>query len=207
MAKVKICGLRRREDIDYVNEFMPDYVGFILAPSKRQITPAEVRKLSGQLNKGIKKVGVFVNQSVDMVAELLNEKVIDYAQLHGDEDNEYIQNLHSQVTLEKKNYGVIKAVRVRGEDDIKKADKYECDYLLLDAYSPEAAGGNGISFDWTLIKDMKKPFFLAGGISAENVCDAIEKVTPYAVDVSSSLENEGYKDYNKIKLFMEKARR
>lgn len=200
-VKIKICGLRRIEDIEYANMLLPDYTGFILADGfSRQITKKQAAKFSDRLDKKIRRVGVFVNQSAKTVAEYINSGIIQYAQLHGDEDNLYIEKLKGHI---KKDCGIIKAVRVRDFRDIEKAAGYNCDYLLLDAYSEKQVGGNGITFDWTLIKNVGKPFFLAGGISPFNVRDAIERVKPYAVDASSSMETDGYKDYNKMKAFVD----
>lgn len=201
-VKIKICGLRRIEDIKYANMLLPDYTGFILADGfSRQITRKQAAEFASQLDKRIKRVGVFVNQPAKTAAEYVNNGIIQYVQLHGDEDNRYIDNLKGYV---KRECGIIKAIRVRSAEDIKKAADYKCDYLLLDAYSGrQAGGGNGVVFDWTLIKNISKPFFLAGGISHLNVADAIKTVNPYAVDASSSMETDGYKDYNKMKAFVD----
>lgn len=200
-VKVKICGLRRIEDIEYANMLLPDYTGFILADGFcRQITKKQAQEFANQLDKRIRRVGVFVNQPVETVAEYINSDIIQYVQLHGDEDNLYIEKLRRCI---KNNCNIIKAVKVRNAGDIEEAAMYNCDYLLLDAYSEKKAGGGGITFDWTLIKNITKPFFLAGGISPSNVKDAIERVKPYAVDASSSMETDGYKDYNKMKAFVD----
>lgn len=155
------------------------------------------------LNDDIKKVGVFIDQPIELIEDMLKSGIIDLVQLHGSEDNIYIRKLKDKAGTSN---DIIKAVRVRDSKDIKRAEEYESDYLLLDAYSDAGAGGNGITFDWTLIRDIKKLFFLAGGISADNVSDAINRVNPYAVDVSSSLETDGYKDYDKMKHFMDVIR-
>lgn len=203
-TKIKICGLRRIQDVEYVNKLLPEYTGFILADGfTRRIAKEQAKDFSNMLDERVKRVGVFVNQPVETVAEYLNEKIIHFAQLHGDEDNSYIEKIRAMTDG---NCGIIKAVRVKSADDIEKASEFDCDYLLLDAYSPKAAGGNGITFDWTLIKNISKPFFLAGGISHDNVTDAVRSVKPYAVDVSSSIETDGYKDFNKMKTFVETVR-
>lgn len=204
-TKIKICGLRRIEDIGYVNILLPDYVGFILADGfTRQIKRRQAEEFAKKLDNRIKRVGVFVNQPASVVAEYINSGIIQYVQLHGDEDNVYINKLMECIKTE---CGIIKAVRVREAADIKRAAEYNCSYLLLDAYSGRQAGGTGITFDWTLVKNIKKPFFLAGGISAGNVEEAVKTASPYAVDASSSMETEGYKDFNKMKEFTEAARR
>ena len=204
-TKIKICGLRRTEDIEYANILLPDYVGFILADGfVRQIKREQAEEFAESLDNRIKRVGVFVNQPASVVAEYINSGIIQYAQLHGEEDNLYINKLMECI---KTKCGVIKAVRVREAADIKRAEGYNCSYLLLDTYSGSQAGGTGITFDWTMVKNIKKPFFLAGGLSAGNVEEAIKTAAPYAVDASSSMETEGYKDFNKMKEFVDAVRR
>lgn len=204
-TKIKICGLRRTKDIGYVNVLLPDYVGFILAGGfTRSIERKQAEEFAEKIDSRIKRVGVFVNQPASVVAEYINSGIIQYAQLHGDEDNLYIDKLMEYI---KTVYGIIKAVRVRNANDVKMASGYNCNYLLLDAYSGTQAGGTGITFDWNLVKNIKKPFFLAGGISAGNVEAAIKTAAPYAVDASSSMETSGYKDFNKMKEFVDAVRR
>lgn len=209
-TKIKICGLRRLEDVEYVNNYKPDYVGFVFAKSKRQITWELAEELRNALEPYIIRVGVFVNQPVEWVAGLVNNDIIQYAQLHGDEGHEYIKELRSSISNNvigadsNRRIGIIKAVRVKEESDIDKANSYDCDYILLDTFSVECEGGNGKTFDWSMIKKMNKPFFLAGGINESNVLQAIHTVRPYGVDTSSGLETDGYKDEEKIKNFIEK---
>ena len=203
-AKVKVCGLRRIEDTEYANKVKPDFIGFVFAESKRQITEQQALMLARNLDDSIKKVGVFVDQPGDMIVRLLEDKVIDLVQLHGKEDNDYIHRLCDMANIKKD--CIIKAVRVKSAEDIKLAESYDCGYLLLDAYSDKAAGGSGETFDWTMIKNVTKPFFLAGGISAENVETAIKCVHPFAVDASSSMETDGFKDYDKMAQFVSKVR-
>lgn len=211
-TKIKICGLRRLEDVEYVNNYKPDYVGFVFAKSKRQITRELAEELRNALVPNIIRVGVFVNQPVEWVADLVNSDIIGYAQLHGDEGHEYIKELRSSISNNvigansNRRTGIIKAVRVNDESDIDKANSYDCDYILLDTFSVECEGGNGKTFDWGMIKKMNKPFFLAGGINESNVLQAIHSVKPYGVDASSGLEKDGYKDEEKIKDFVEKIR-
>lgn len=191
--KIKICGLRRQEDISYVNEFMPDYIGFVFAKSKRQVSKESARTLKENLNPKIEAVGVFVNEDIDVVSEIANEKIIDIIQLHGDEDNNYIKNLRKLT-----NSKIIKALRIKDEKDLL-IPSLDVDYLLLDAWDKDQYGGSGKTFDWTLIKNLNKPFFLAGGISELNLKEAIETANPYAIDISSSVETDGFKDRDKIK--------
>ena len=194
MSKIKICGIRRKEDINYVNESNPDYIGFVFAKSKRQVSDDEVMRLRDALNKEITPVGVFVNEDIYRVAALLNNEIIDIAQLHGDETPEYISSLRQLMQRGE----LIKAVRVANRQDIPNIDYADVDYLLFDTYAKEAYGGTGKVFDWSLINNAGKPFFLAGGINGDNVEAALCQVKPFAIDVSSAVEMDGYKDREKI---------
>lgn len=202
MAKIKICGLSRMEDINAVNEILPDYIGFVFAKSKRQINEIVARDLKAKLNPVIKAVGVFVNEEMERIIHLCNTGVFDIIQLHGDETEEYLLKLRSSVTKP-----VIKAVRVREAEDISKARLIHCDYLLLDTYKEERYGGSGEAFDWSIRTKLQRPFFLAGGIDLENVSRAIRTMHPYCIDVSSGVETEGWKDPAKIYDIVTKVRR
>ena len=193
MSKVKICGLSRVDDILAVNIAKPDYVGFVFAKSKRQITLEKAVNLKAYLDKSIKTVGVFVNESIETTELHYLSGVIDMVQLHGDEDNSYISRLRSTVPID-----IIKAVRVQTASDIVQANNYKSDYLLLDAYSNDRYGGSGTTFDWSLIRDINKPFFLAGGINIDNISLAITTAKPFCIDVSSGVETDGQKDSGKI---------
>lgn len=193
MAKIKICGLSRPIDIEYVNEAHPDYIGFVFAKSKRQVSIEQAKQLKSLLNPDIQAVGVFVNEEIDNIILLCNQNIIDLVQLHGDEDESYINQLKSRISKP-----IIKAVRVKDAEDIKSSQGWGTEYLLLDAYKEGQYGGSGDAFDWTIISKVKQPYFLAGGIHSENVLDAIKMVKPYAVDVSSGVETDGVKDRNKI---------
>lgn len=193
-TKIKICGIKRPEDIEYVNEGLPDYIGFVLARSKRQIDIDTAKRLKKRLHPDIQAVGVFVNEAAEQAAWLVNEGIIDIVQLHGEENTEYIQILRSLMKRGK----IIQAVRVQTARDIKSAENTSADYLLFDKFSPKAYGGMGETFDWKLIDSVKKPFFLAGGINCENVKKAVALLHPYSIDVSSAVETEGVKDRNKI---------
>jgi phosphoribosylanthranilate isomerase len=201
MAKIKICGLSRPVDIDYVNEAQPDYIGFVFAKSRRQVSEELAGKLKSMLNPAIQSVGVFVNEDVNRIIRLCREKVIDVIQLHGDEGEEYIQSLKEQVTNP-----IIKAVRVQSAKDIRKADLLSCDYLLLDAFKEGQYGGCGDVFDWLVISEVSKPYFLAGGIRPDNVIQAVAQVKPYAIDLSSGVETDGVKDRTKIIELITKVR-
>lgn len=203
MTKIKICGLRREEDISYVNECNPDYIGFVFANTKRKVTKEEALHLRGLLNEGIVPVGVFVNEDVEVVADLVNSGCFDVPQLHGDEDNAYIARLRSLIGADKK---IIKAIRVKSKEDIENSNLVDADFLLFDAFSLKEYGGTGTSFDWNLISDIRKPFFLAGGIDMENVDAAIDGVRPYAVDLSSSVETDGFKDHDKVVAIVNKVK-
>ena len=192
MTKIKFCGLTGDCDIDAANELRPEYVGFVFAPkSKRYVTPERAAELKRRLADGIKAVGVFVNDNLYHVAELLNRGVIDIAQLHGSEDEEYIGHLR-QLTGKP----IIRAFRIKTAEDIAEAEKCTADHVLLDS-----GAGTGEVFDWKLIKNMKRPYFLAGGLSPDNVENAVEQLTPYAVDVSSGIETDGVKDKVKMAAF------
>lgn len=192
-TKIKICGIFRPDDVDAVNEVLPDYIGFVFAKSKRQVTPLQAAALKGSLNQSIKVVGVFVNASIEEIAELCREKVIDVVQLHGNEDAEYITYLKKRIACP-----TIKAVRVNNAEDILNAERLPADFLLLDTYHKESLGGTGESFDWSIIPKLSKPYFLAGGLCAENLLSAA-KQGAYCLDVSSGAETNGIKDSSKIR--------
>ena len=192
MTKIKFCGLTGDCDIDAANELRPEYVGFVFAPkSKRYVEPERAAELKRQLAAGIKAVGVFVNDDLYHVAELLNRGIIDIAQLHGSEDEEYIGHLR-QLTGKP----IIRAYRIKTAENIAEAEKCTADHVLLDS-----GAGTGEVFDWKLIKNMKRPYFLAGGLSPDNVENAVEQLSPYAVDVSSGIETDGVKDKAKMAAF------
>ena len=191
-TKIKICGLRRREDILAVNEAKPDYCGFIIEFPKsfRSVTADKVRELVKDLSPEIKGVGVFVNAPVEFVSGLLNEGTLALAQLHGQEDEAYIRKLKKLTDKP-----IIKAFSVKTSEDIEKALQSPADYILLD----QGSGGTGMTFDWSLIPKIERPFFLAGGIGSENLEQAIREIRPYAVDLSSSVETDKWKDSEKIR--------
>jgi len=193
MTKVKICGLSRPIDIDMVNTVLPDYIGFVFAKSRRQVTEVMAKELKERLLPQIQAVGVFVNEELEKIMHLCKDGIIDLIQLHGDEDENYIRELRKGV----KN-PIIKAVRVRNTKDIEEAAKLTCDYLLLDTYKEGLYGGSGEIFDWSVITKIEKPFFLAGGLHTENILQAISQANPYCIDVSSGVETDGIKDRNKI---------
>lgn len=196
MVKIKICGLKRLEDIEIVNRHKPDYIGFVFADSKRKVSHDLARQMKENLDSNIVSVGVFVDASADEILGLFDDGTIDIAQLHGSESEEFIKNLKDKTDNQLK---IINAIEMNECIDLKKYDNSEADYLLLDS-----GKGSGKTFDWKLIRnDLKKEFFLAGGLTSSNVAQAIEEFKPYAVDLSSSLETDGFKDENKIKEIME----
>lgn len=198
MTKIKICGLRREQDIRYANELMPDYIGFVFLKGKmRYVTFEEAAHLRSLLDPAIPAVGVFVNEPAENVIRLLQAGTIQIAQLHGREDEAYIEELRRAG-----DHCIIRAFAVRSSEDIHRAFAFPADYPLLDN-----GKGTGETFDWSLFEKQEKPFFLAGGLSPENVKEAIECFHPYAVDVSSGVETDGYKDYEKMKAFMDAVRR
>lgn len=205
MVKVKLCGLRRVEDIISVNRLAADYAGFVFAPCKRKVTPELARALRKSLKSPTKAVGVFVDTPAPEVAAIAEWCGMDVVQLHGNEDAETVQTLRM---LLPPGCEIWKAAHVRTADDIRKAAETGADRLLLDAYSPDAAGGTGATFNWEIIPqcDIPVPYFVAGGLSAENVADAVRVAQPYGVDVSSGVETDGFKDAGKMAQFVWAAR-
>lgn len=201
MSKIKICGLTRPQDIEAVNLILPDYVGFVFAHSKRQVSDDAAKSLKSHLNPFIKAAGVFVNDDIEHIEHLCNLNIIDIVQLHGDENEEYIKKLRKYIPNK-----IIKAVRVRNSNDIKMANEFSSDYLLFDAYHEKQYGGSGITFDWSLISKMSKTYFLAGGINIKNILDAQNLCSPYCMDVSSGVETDGLKDKEKIIKIVTKIR-
>ncbi|KZX14812.1 N-(5'-phosphoribosyl)anthranilate isomerase [Methanobrevibacter cuticularis] len=192
--KIKICGLKRKKDIEIVNKYKPDYIGFVFAESPRQIDFTKAAELKSLLNKDILAVGVFVDADIQDIVNLTQSNTIDMIQLHGDEDEEYIKKLKEF----EKNITIIKAIEVKNIEDSEKWNDSMIDYLLLDN-----GKGTGKSFNWNLIGNIKKPFFIAGGINVDNMEDII-KFKPFAIDISSGAEKNGVKDSEKIDLIMDK---
>ena len=196
-TKIKICGLRRPEDIDAVNDLKPEYIGFVFFPgSKRYVTPETAKSLRAGLNPGIRAVGVFVDEKPETVAGLLEEGVIDIAQLHGNEDEAYLESLRGLTGKP-----LIRAFRIRSAEDARRAQESTAEQILLDA-----GAGDGKTFDWNWLKEVTRPYFLAGGLNPENAGEAVRKLKPYAVDVSSGIETEGYKDIAKMRAFVRAVR-
>ena len=198
MSKIKLCGLSRKCDIEWANALKPEYIGFVFwSKSKRNVPPEKAKELKGLLSPDVKAVGVFVDEPIENVAELLNDNIIDIAQLHGGEDEEYIKKLRM---LSGK--PIIKAFLLKSEIDAERAEKSTADYILVDSGT-----GTGKSFDWELLKNISRPYFLAGGLCCENISQAITALDPYAVDVSSGIETNGCKDKNKMAAFVAAVRK
>lgn len=198
MIKVKFCGLSRICDIEGANALMPEYIGFVFAPqSRRCILPEKAAKLKSLLSPGIKAVGVFVNQQPEFAAELLNSDIIDIAQLHGNEEDNYIEQLRRLT-----HKPIIQAFRITGAEEVIKAQNSIADCILLDA-----GAGTGTSFDWKLVQNIKRPYFLAGGLNAQNAKAALSILKPYALDVSSGIETNGLKDTRKMAEFIHAIRK
>ena len=198
-VKVKICGLKRAQDIECVNRLLPDYIGFVFAKTKREVTEQQAAQLKAMLNPQIKAVGVFVNAEIDKILRLAKSRTIDIIQLHGDEDAAYCERLRLPI---------IQAVRVKDAGSFENLQAYPCDYLLFDTYTKGQYGGTGKRFDLALVADekIKKQYFIAGGLEAANVADVLKNSNAFAVDVSGGVETEGLKDPEKIAAFIAEVR-
>ena len=203
--KVKMCGISKVETIPAIVDAKPDYMGLVFAPSKRQVTVDQAKTLVEELHKQyavrynsetIKTVGVFVNETVENLLKIAEEVKLDVIQLHGDEDESFIQILKEQSNVE-----VWKAIQVRSAADAEKWIDSSADMLLFDAYHKDERGGTGEVFDWSSLDEFERPFMLAGGIDSTNVARAIRTVRPYGIDISSGIETEGVKDDEKMKAF------
>ena len=216
--KIKMCGISKIETIPAVIEANPDYMGLVFAPSKRQVTVDQAKTLVEELHKQyanrynrdaeqysnqtlihqefIKTVGIFVNETLDNLVTIATEVNLDAVQLHGDEDEAFIQSLKERTNVE-----VWKAVQIRSAADAEAWIDSSADMLLFDAYHKDERGGTGEVFDWSSLDEFERPFMLAGGIDGTNVARAIRTVRPYGIDISSGIETEGVKDDKKIKAF------
>ncbi|MBQ8920379.1 MAG: phosphoribosylanthranilate isomerase [Acidaminococcaceae bacterium] len=214
MIRVKFCGIRRKEDVEAVNRLQPDFAGFVFAKSKRQVTAEQAAELRGRLHQEIRTVAVLVNHPVEQAAQLANSGVADLLQLHGDEDREYIARLKTLTDAK-----IIKAIRLQGNeaDRLLLREAEQADFYLFDTFVTNTYGGTGKTFSLTLLKGVSvdKPFFLAGGLDAENVSGIVKKVIAdkslspffYGVDVSGGIETGGYKDVIKMEAFIKVMRR
>lgn len=196
---VKICGIKTVEAANAAVQAGTDFIGFVFAPSKRQITPNAAAQIVHTLPQHVKKVGVFVNETVENMIEIAEKVGLDVMQLHGDEPASVAEQLP---------YQVIKAFPVN-RDKLSMIQNYPCDYYLLDSPIGGNRGGNGTTFDWDLANDLtidRKKVILAGGLTSENIQAAIERVQPAGVDISSGVETNGEKDFNKIQQFIHNAK-
>ncbi len=202
---LKFCGLRRPEDITFANQVRPDYIGFVFAESRRQVTVPQAVQLAGMLDPAIKTVGVFVNEPMDSLCSTVQQAGLDVIQLHGDESVEVIQQLRDIFPDRE----IWKAVRVRDTGSLQEADCLPADVLLLDSFVPGSYGGSGQTANWSLIAraGLQKPFFLAGGLDAGNIAQAALAVHPYGIDVSGGIETDGKKDISKMKAVKDAVRR
>ena len=203
--KVKMCGISKVETIPAVVEAKPDYMGLVFAPSKRQVTVEQAEILVEELHKQcinhydtkvVKTVGVFVNEALDNLVRIADAANLDAVQLHGDEDEAFIQSLKERTNVE-----VWKAIQIRTAADTEKWIDSSADMLLFDAYHKDERGGTGEVFDWSSLDAFERPFMLAGGIDSTNVARAIRTVRPYGIDISSGIETNGVKDDEKITAF------
>jgi len=202
-AKIKICGLKRPEDIEAVNRLLPEYVGFVFwGRSRRCVSAEQALELKKLLDPRIRAVGVFVDESEEVVSDLLNRGIIDFAQLHGREDEDYIASLRKLTGKP-----LIRAFQIRSEDPseigeiLKAAEECSAEYVLIDS-----GMGSGKTFDWRILRDFRRPFFLAGGLDSDNVAEAIAGTGAAAVDVSSNVETDGVKDELKMQKFVAAVR-
>ena len=192
MTKIKFCGLTCAADIEAANQICPEYIGFVFAQqSRRHITPDNAAELKRQLKPEIMAVGVFVDQNPEMIISLIKRGIIDVIQLHGRESEEYIQYLQKTTGRP-----IIKAFLVKSSDDIRKAENCHAEHVLLDAGT-----GTGKTFNWDLLRDIRRRYFLAGGLRPDTAATAVQKYRPYAVDVSTGIETDGHKDHEKMAAF------
>ncbi len=197
-AKIKICGLTRLEDIEAANALLPDYIGFVFwERSKRNVSKEQAKELKSRLDSRIKAVGVFVDAEIDFIADLVSCGIIDVAQLHGSEDEDYISQLRERIGGAE----IIKAFNINKIESFDEAEKSSADHIMIDS-----GKGSGIAFDWSKLERLKRPYFLAGGLSTENISEVLASIKPFAVDVSSGVETDGLKDSAKMKRFVESVR-
>lgn len=198
MTKIKMCGMCSERDIEYSNIVLPEYVGYIFVKkSRRYITPEDAERFSKILAKSIIPVGVFINEEIELISKLVKSGIIKQIQLHGTENDEYIADLRMCV-----NVPIIKAYKIKSSKDVEEARISAADIILLDS-----GEGSGELFDHSVLTNVNRPYFLAGGLSTENIDGILNKLSPYAVDVSSGIETDGKKDLNKMKAFADAVRR
>lgn len=198
MTKIKLCGLTRQEDITAANVLEPDFVGFVFAPkSRRYVTAEQAKALRNHLLPSIQAVGVFVDEEPERVAALLEAGIIDLAQLHGREDEGYLERLRALTGKP-----IIQAFPIKTPNDLERTQSSSADYILLDS-----GAGTGTTFDWGLLTSVRRPYFLAGGLGPDNVVQAVRTLHPWGVDVSSGIETGGVKDFHKMAAFAAAVRK
>lgn len=198
--KIKLCGVKRPEDIAYMNEFRPDYIGLVFAGTKRRVTQEFAAALAKRLDAGIRKTGVFVNEPSERIVRTAKLVGLDAVQLHGSESAEEIETLRNLLP----DVEIWKAVRLKDQTSIPEALKLGADLLLLDSFSATEFGGTGKTADFNLIRkaNLTVPYFLAGGLNPDNIGPIVRKLSPYGVDLSSGIETDGKKDCAKIEQIM-----
>lgn len=211
--KIKFCGLFRECDIEYANALMPDFIGFVFAKnSKRFVDFGVAKRLKSNLDSKIQAVGVFVDSPVERVCEAVSDGIIDIAQLHGSEDNAYISTLRESLGRCGTTKPIIKAIKMHDSHSLREALESSADFILLDS----ANAGSGKAFEWNLLaqklqdsqdftRDFGERFFLAGGINADNLAQAIA-LNPYAIDISSGIESQGIKNFAKMQKIIQMIR-
>lgn len=200
MTRIKICGLRRIEDAEILNELKPEFAGFVFWPkSKRNLSAEEALAIRKVLHEDIVTVGVFVNPEIDTVLSLVGQEIISMVQLHGSEDEAYIAELRLRLP---ENIKIIKAFEIKDSATVDLANQSSADMVLVDS-----GKGSGNAFEWGLLKGLHREYMLAGGLGPDNVSEAVKIYNPYAVDVSSKVETDGFKDKEKIRRFCQEARR
>lgn len=198
--KLKFCGIKCHNDVELMNKYFPNYAGFVFADSKRQVKISVAASLISELSTDIVPVGVFVNARIPRVLQTIDETGIKIVQLHGMENMEYIRKLR----IEAKTVEIWKAVNIKTTEDIENAQYFDADMLLFDSYVENQNGGTGTRINLDIIENAKisAPFFLAGGINKSNLEEIILKINPYGIDISSGIEENGYKNDNKINEIM-----
>ena len=212
MAKIKICGLKTLEDVAIVNEYLPEYVGFVFANTKRFVTDEQALEMRLALNNRIKTVGVFVDEPIEHILKLCRCGIINVVQLHGEETDDYIKQIK-----EENDICVIKAVKVQSSEQVYENMSQNADFMLFDTYKKGELGGTGERFSLELLEEVLlrmseegkpvKPYFVAGGLDEANVCDILGKTKCYGVDVSTGVETDGKKDRLKIEKFINSVRK
>lgn len=206
-VKVKICGMKTTQDIEIVNEFLPDYVGFVFAGTKRLVTDEQASAMKQLLDSRIQTVGVFVNEPIEHIVNLCKRGIIDLVQLHGDETDEDVFHIRSYVKTP-----ILQVIRVQTSQFPLEKLTTKADYLLFDTYKAGVYGGSGERFSIQLLQqalnqwckegNVLPPYFIAGGLTPENVGAVVSQTDCYGIDISSGVETQGHKDAEKIRRLM-----